>query len=476
MLLTLFFVGVSWLSLALLLVLAALSLFFRIKRRRGTVAFLHPSCEDMAGGERVLWAALLALEQQKQADKFQTAVYVARSAASSRPTAWADIIDKARNRFGLTLTKQPECVWLDTHRLSKPDLYRRFTMIGQAIGAIIMAVEALWRLTPDVLIDSTGYAFAYPIFRWLGGCTVVTYTHYPTVSTDMLQSVRDGTAAHNNDRNIAGNPLLTSMKLLYYRVFALIYGFVGRRAQRVMVNSSWTRAHIDTIWKIPARTTVVFPPVNTDAFNTIELQSPRRASGGATGPMLVVSISQFRPEKDQAKQIRAFAQLLQRRTEQQRRELQLVLIGSCRDDSDRQRVAELQRLAEQLNVSEYVRFELNAPFDVLLSYFARATVGLHTMWCEHFGIGIVELQAAGVVAIAHRSGGPLADIVQHGKTGFLAESVEEYADAMELVLFGLTPAQRLDIQERARVSSARFSDTIFVQSFGQCIQPYLPGN
>ena len=41
----------------------------------------------------------------------------------------------------------------------------------------------------------------------------------------------------------------------------------------------------------------------------------------------------------------------------------------------------------------------------------RAQFGLHSMWCEHFGIGIVELMASGVIVVAHNSGGPKSDIV-----------------------------------------------------------------
>ncbi|KAG7277705.1 hypothetical protein CRUP_024525 [Coryphaenoides rupestris] len=36
-----------------------------------------------------------------------------------------------------------------------------------------------------------GYAFTLPLFRYLGVCTVASYVHYPTVSTDMLSVVRD---------------------------------------------------------------------------------------------------------------------------------------------------------------------------------------------------------------------------------------------------------------------------------------------
>jgi alpha-1,2-mannosyltransferase len=52
------------------------------------------------------------------------------------------------------------------------------------------------------------------------------------------------------------------------------------------------------------------------------------------------------------------------------------------------------------------------------------------MWNEHFGIGIVEFMAAGVIPVAHNSGGPKSDIIIPERTGFLASTAEEYADAL----------------------------------------------
>lgn len=69
--------------------------------------------------------------------------------------------------------------------------YKRFTMIGQSVGSMCLAFEALWKLRPHVFIDTTGFAFTYPVASLLFGCTVVCYTHYPTISTDMLQKVKD---------------------------------------------------------------------------------------------------------------------------------------------------------------------------------------------------------------------------------------------------------------------------------------------
>ena len=49
----------------------------------------------------------------------------------------------------------------------------------------------------------------------------------------------------------------------------------------------------------------------------------------------------------------------------------------------------------QLNVSDCVEFRVNVAFEDLKAELAQASVGLHTMWNEHFGIALVELMAAG---------------------------------------------------------------------------------
>jgi alpha-1,2-mannosyltransferase len=54
---------------------------------------------------------------------------------------------------------------------------------------------------------------------------------------------------------------------------------------------------------------------------------------------------------------------------------------------------------------------VNASYDVLVSSLGEAKIGLHTMWNEHFGIGVVEYMAAGLIPVAHNSAGPKLDIV-----------------------------------------------------------------
>jgi alpha-1,2-mannosyltransferase len=89
------------------------------------------------------------------------------------------------------------------------------------------------------------------------------------------------------------------------------------------------------------------------------------------------------------------------------------------------------------------------------------------MWNEHFGIGIVEMMAAGLIVIANNSGGPKTDIVTQSEgrtTGFLASTADEYAEAMYTSLT-MDPMEALVIRQRAHSSAFRFSDAAFSVSF-----------
>ncbi len=115
----------------------------------------------------------------------------------------------------------------------------------------------------------------------------------------------------------------------------------------------------------------------------------------------------------------------------------------------------------------------NVPNDVLLrEYYARALIGLHTMRDEHFGIGVVEMMAAGTIVIAHNSAGPREDIVVpfNGRaTGLLASTADEYARAIEQVL-QMTEQQRRDLQMNARESLQQFSDQTFARKVIEALE------
>jgi alpha-1,2-mannosyltransferase len=130
-------------------------------------------------------------------------------------------------------------------------------------------------------------------------------------------------------------------------------------------------------------------------------------------------------------------------------------------------VRDLQALVLSLGLTDSVEFVLNQPDSVKKEWFAKASVGLHTMWNEHFGIGVVEMMAAGLLVVAHNSGGPKQDIVvpcEGKKTGFLASSVEEFANAMNEAL-SLDAKESRNTRDLARQSTSRFSDEKFNATF-----------
>ena len=101
-------------------------------------------------------------------------------------------------------------------------------------------------------------------------CTVASYVHYPTISTDMLDRVRKRERAFNHSLLVAESVALTKGKLFYYHVFARLYRLVGSLSLKVMVNSTWTKGHIDQLWKCDSA--IVYPPCNTTEFQKLPLE------------------------------------------------------------------------------------------------------------------------------------------------------------------------------------------------------------
>ncbi|KAG0347612.1 asparagine-linked glycosylation protein [Podila humilis] len=428
--------------------------------------FFHPYCNAGGGGERVLWTAIRDIQHNYPG--VISVVYTGDKGVSKQ-----DILDRVRERFNIDL--DPAFVgfeFLEKRYWIEDAQWPRFTLIGQSIGSMILGWEALKRVVPDVWIDTMGYAFTYPAARIFGGCQVAAYVHYPTISSDMIGRVASRESAHNNDAKVASSPLYTALKLGYYRAFALLYSLAGSFCHIVMTNSSWTKGHIDSLWKI--KSTVVYPPCDTNAFNQSPLSNRER---------IILSVAQFRPEKGHSLQLEAMAQLLKshpeyRHLEKEKNplEVQLVMLGSARNPSDEARIQQLRDMSLKLGISNNVKFVINAPFSDLQAWLARAKIGIHAMLDEHFGIGVVEYMAAGLIPVAHDSAGPKMDIVtpyNNAPTGYLATTPQEFSDAIQKIL-DEDESSLLDMQLRARDSvQERFSENVFGKQIQKCLHQVL---
>lgn len=278
-----------------------------------------------------------------------------------------------------------------------------------------MAYDAFSLVVPDIFVDTMGYAFA------LGLCKLMfpkvptgAYVHYPTISTDMLASL-DSTAPSTHGVNAGqGAGTRGAAKKIYWEVFAKIYGWVGSSIDVVMTNSTWTQGHIRSLWGgfraergVMSEIAVVYPPVAVEELESeIEISAASEKKRSKT----LLYIAQFRPEKNHTLILNSFAEFMRTKTPATKG-AKLVLVGSVRDDSDSKRVYELRLLANELQIKDSVEFHLDASWPEILEWLRKASVGVNGMWNEHFGIGVVEYQAAGLVAVVHKSGGPKIDIV-----------------------------------------------------------------
>lgn len=440
---------------------------------RTLIGFFHPYCNAGGGGERVLYEAVqlhLSLDAQ-----CVVVIYTGDLDSASK----TEILEKASSRFGITLDADRIIMVALTRRWMVQDsTWKRFTLLGQSYGSVWLALEALSSLIPDVYIDTMGYAFSYPVARLLARrMPIGAYVHYPIVSTDMLHRVACREAAHTN-ASVAHSRVRTMLKLYYYRLLARLYSWALKRADVIVANGSWTRAHLEQLTR--RKVERVFPPCDTEEMAQFGVERTSRT---------VVSLAQFRPEKDHAMQLHILKSLLTSHPHwfTSSPAVKLILMGSSRNADDQQRIANLRSLSTSLGLDAHVEFVVNAPFSHILQTLSTASIGLSTMKDEHFGINVVEFMASALITLSHKSAGPWLDIACPSKNhqlpttpvtraqpavGYHAESVDEFA----AVLVNIFETQLVDPQQLTHMRSAArlraqsvFSRHAFIHAWQQCL-------
>lgn len=376
----------------------------------GIVGFFHPFCNAGGGGERVLFVAIHATQQKYP--KALCVVYTGDHDASKE-----QILSNATSRFNIRLqASKVTFLYLSTRELVLASTWPHFTLLGQSLGSLALGWEAANLLVPDLIIDTMGYAFILALWAWLfPSVPRGAYVHYPTISTDMLSSLGDDNSSGRGVNAGLGKGWRGKAKKAYWILFARLYGWVGGMVDIVMTNSSWTQAHISSLWSHSRvkmgkqhAIEVVYPPC---AVKELEEKIPIDSTSESQRNKSLLYIAQFRPEKQHGLIIDAFADFLKQciAKDPETPPPKLILVGSVRDDHDEKRVYALRLQANP--IKEHVEFLINAKWDKVLELLKSCSIGVNGMWNEHFGIGVVEYQAAGLISVVHDSGGPKEDIV-----------------------------------------------------------------
>ena len=198
------------------------------------------------------------------------------------------------------------------------------------------------------------------------------------------------------------------------------------------------------------RIEIVPPAVEHAFFAPGDRSGARRAVGLPLDRPIVLFVGRIQPLKAPDLAIRALAALTSHPT------AMLVIVGGASGvDGDAQATA-ARGLAEELGVSERVRFVAPQPHHILSSWYRSADLVVVPSRSESFGLVALEAAACGIPVVASAVGG-LLNIVHDGVTGWLVEGRDphRYARAMAQILDDRTGAAAMGAA--AAVRARRFT-------------------
>lgn len=221
--------------------------------------------------------------------------------------------------------------------------------------------------------------------------------------------------------------------------------------QRVLSKSPSTKAACSSSGELPSKTLVIPPPVSVEEFRRAALYSCERED-------FVVVISRFNPSKKLENAI-ALAHLLKKRNIGKG----MIIVGGLMPQ-DRQYYDQIVNMIKSSGVSDYVRLEINATSEMLLSLLRKGKAYFHPMQGEPFGISIAEAMSAGLIPIVLSIGGH-ADFVPE-KYRF-----SSLGDAAEKISLALNASQR----ERKVVSDivTPFSQINYIKSIQKVMRSLI---
>ncbi|WP_229791939.1 glycosyltransferase family 4 protein [Micromonospora fulviviridis] len=206
---------------------------------------------------------------------------------------------------------------------------------------------------------------------------------------------------------------------------------VYRRCRYVTVSEA-TRAELATLGVAPERVAVVHNGTP---------QLPPTDAGRAPYPLLV-ALGRLVPHKRIEVALRTVAAL-----SGELPELRLVVAGQGWWESH------LRQLADELGIADRVEFRGYVTEEEKADLLAAAWVALTPSLKEGWGLTIVEAGAAGTPTVAFRNAGGVAEAVVDGRTGLLAEDVDDYVARVRDLLCDDEMRQGMGAAARAHAAS-----------------------
>ncbi len=223
----------------------------------------------------------------------------------------------------------------------------------------------------------------------------------------------------------------------------------GRSLESRLAPPLYRRSRIVTLSESSWREIVGLPGVRASRVSVVPPGiDPRYCPGGhrADRP-LMVAVGRLVPVKNFPRLIGILG-----RVHDKIPELETVIVGEGRERSS------LQARIRELGAQRYVSLPGRLSSDQLVDLYRRAWVVASTSTREGWGLTLSEAAACGTPAVATRIPGHV-DAVDHGLTGMLADSDEDFERHLETVLGDPLLRRRLGRAARERVAPLTWEAT-----------------
>nr|MDO8044130.1 glycosyltransferase [Candidatus Baldrarchaeota archaeon] len=369
------------------------------------IGVIHHSLNSTGGGERVCLSLIKALKNKG----FDVVL------ATTEKTEW-DVVEK---RLGCRV--DVEEVSFLPFRLRMFGIYQRL-LTGFLTPALKRSV--------DIIINTHG--------DMIFGFADITYMHYPVIA---LKYEKPEVYVKYR-QNIFWRSYFAPYEVMQKTLLKMFL-----KNSLILTNSKYSARAIRKYLR--RNSFIIYPPVDVEFFRT---NLDKKENN------LVLSVGRYTPEK-RYELIPLIAK--------ECKDAEFVVVGSVSLKAEPY-YQKVKSLVEKYGCKN-VKLLRNIPLEELKELYARASIYLHLMAGEHFGISVVEAMSAGCVPLVHRSGGPWLDIVDQGKYGFAYGNVKECCKKInELTKMDLS-SMRKKIQKR----SQDFSEEKFQEKIIKIIEEYL---
>ncbi len=316
----------------------------------------------------------------------------------------------------------------------------------------------------DITINTNGDAAPY-YHSSFSKNNAITYCHFPStkyhiesenieyLKTDlgMMESSKEYKDI-NNSKNYKTKAQFKRRKE-YFKL--LKYGYCNlMRNSTVITNSEFSRRAIvnalglDNIY-------VLSPPIDVETFHNAALMAN---IDNETDDIILV-ISRIAPHKKIENAIR-LAKILKDNNIGKGMKIVGNLYYYFFDY-----YSELKQMVQDLGLTDYITFEINASLDKLLSIIRESRVYFHPMIGEHFGMAVLEAMAAGLIPVVPNEGGVIEFVPQK----YQFNTIEQAAEIIIYVFNHLSKTERIKISDEIN----KFSNSHYIEGFQNILKELL---